>query len=321
VHSHRFPGANTAVPYANQDQTQLEATEKFLTSGFISVDIFAVSPVNDSGTAMVRRTGEGPHAMTGFAVGEEAEQAGNRGDPRSGQVAAPIDHSGFILSPVPRPRGRGGAHAQDRPLLPRRHGGCVRCLAGTARQRCRRPRDLLERQVEDGGKGPVEPGAHFYRAFQLDGDGNMIDKRNAWQARSVLYVRLIPPGAADVAHYRVKIPKDAKGPLHVTAKLNYRKFSHYYTQFAYAGQPKPGPGPEAVVGQLQQHGIQLRSAQYSAGTFPAISRTAFRICPLSRGVRQSASVPLGQSAWTPVVRKRIASAGTIGASACCCRAT
>src|ERR1022692_3918770 len=92
VHSHRFPAANTAVPYANEDQSQLELTKKFLTSGFISVDIFAVSPANDHGTAMIRRTGEGPHAMTGFAVGEEAEQSGNAVIREVGQVAAPIDH-------------------------------------------------------------------------------------------------------------------------------------------------------------------------------------------------------------------------------------
>ena len=73
-------------------------------------------------------------------------------------------------------------------------------------------------QVEDDGKGPVEPGAHFYRSYQLDGEGNPINKRNAWQARSVLYVRLIPPGAADVAHYRVQIPKDAQGPDHASRR-------------------------------------------------------------------------------------------------------
>jgi tetratricopeptide (TPR) repeat protein len=89
--------------------------------------------------------------------------------------------------------------------------------------------------VEDGGKGPVEKGAHFYRAFLLDAEGNHINKRNAWQARSTLYVRLIPPGAADTAHYRVRIPKDARGPITLTAKLNYRKFAHYYTQFSFAG--------------------------------------------------------------------------------------
>src|SRR5207302_5646392 len=101
-------------------------------------------------------------------------------------------------------------------------------------------------KVDDNGRGPVEPGAHFYRSYQLDGEGNPINKRNAFQTRSTLYVRLIPPGAADVAHYLVKIPKDARGPITLTAKLNYRKFSHYYTQFAYAGQPIPGQ-PASLV--------------------------------------------------------------------------
>ena len=94
---------------------------------------------------------------------------------------------------------------------------------------------------------PVEPGAHFYRSYQLDAGGNPINKRNAWQARSLLYARLIPPGAADVAHFRVPIPADAKGALSLTAKLNYRKFSHYYTQFAYAGQPKPNQDPRLLT--------------------------------------------------------------------------
>ncbi|MBL8290230.1 MAG: tetratricopeptide repeat protein, partial [Bryobacterales bacterium] len=61
-----------------------------------------------------------------------------------------------------------------------------------------------------------------------------------WQARSVLYVRLIPPGAADTAHYQLRIPKDAQGPISVKAKLNYRKFSHFYTQYSYAGKAHEG---------------------------------------------------------------------------------
>ena len=41
----------------------------------------------------------------------------------------------------------------------------------------------------------------------------------------------------------MKVPSDAKGHIHFTAKLNYRKFSWYYTQFSYAGEPKPGQSP------------------------------------------------------------------------------
>ena len=57
-------------------------------------------------------------------------------------------------------------------------------------------------KVAEDGKGPVDPGAHFYRSLQIDEHGNPINKRNAWATRAVVYVRLIPPGAADTVHYR-----------------------------------------------------------------------------------------------------------------------
>ena len=41
VHSHRFPGANTAVPTANQDADQLAQSVKFLQDKQLTVDIFA----------------------------------------------------------------------------------------------------------------------------------------------------------------------------------------------------------------------------------------------------------------------------------------
>jgi tetratricopeptide (TPR) repeat protein len=304
VHSHRFPGANTAVPYANGDQAQLELTEKFLRSGIISVDIFAVSPVKDSGTLMIRRAGpQAPQIMTGFAVGEEAEQTGNGVIREVGQMAAPIDHSGIHLAPgstarvdvVVRTRKvghffpGGTVDAFDVWLELEGHDATGRVIFWSGR-------------VEDEGKGPVEPGAHFYRAYQLDGDGNLIDKRNAWQARSVLYVRLIPPGAADVAHYRVKVPKDAKGPLTFTARLNYRKFSHYYTQFAYAGQPKPNQDPKLLS-------ANYNSLEYSFDARDIPRNVSGQIkgripdFPIITVASANATVPLGEPDWTPVVRQ------------------
>ncbi|MEK7798327.1 MAG: multiheme c-type cytochrome, partial [Acidobacteriota bacterium] len=40
VHSHRFPGANSAVPFVNRDEVQLKTTRDFLTAGILTVDIF-----------------------------------------------------------------------------------------------------------------------------------------------------------------------------------------------------------------------------------------------------------------------------------------
>lgn len=242
VHSHRFAAANTAVPHANRDAEQLRAAETFLKSGFITVDIFAAAPAEETPPApMWRRHGEAPQLSSTFAVGEEAEQIGRVFLRDPGEVAAPLNRADLVLRPgttvrldvVVRTRSighffpAGTVDAFDVWLELKGEDAAGRVVFWSG-------------AVEDGGRGPVEPGAHFYRAFLLDGMGNPINKRNAWMARSTLYVRLIPPGAADCAHYRVKIPESARGAIRFTAKLNYRKFSRYYTEFAYAGKPGAG---------------------------------------------------------------------------------
>ncbi len=303
VHSHRFPGANTAVPYANQDQAQLETTEKFLRSGFISVDIFAVSPVKDAGTAMVRRTGEGPRAMTSFAVGEEAEQASTGVIREVGEVAAPIDHSGIHLEP--------GSTARVDVVVRTRKighffpGGTVDALEVWLELKGRDADGRVifwSGRVDGDGKGPVERGAHFYKSYQLDAEGNPINKRNAWSARSVLYVRLIPPGAADVAHFRVKVPKDAKGPLTFTANLNYRKFTYYYTQFAYAGRPKPGQDPRLLTASFDNREFDFDPHNIPKDVSGQIKDRIPEL-PIVTVAAAKATIPLGKSRWTPVVSK------------------
>src|SRR5579863_4424246 len=243
IHSHRFPAANTAVANANKDAGQLSIEQKFLTSGFISVDIFAASPVENAGkqTAMVRRADTSPKLSSGSPVGEEAEQQGDTFIREVGNVAAPLDQAHPTFQP--------GSTARVDVVVRTRKighffpGGTLDSFDIWLELQAKDATGRIifwSGQVKDGGKGPVEPGAHFYKAYQLDADGNEINKRNAWQARSVLYVHAIQPGAADTVHYLLNIPKDAKGPIHLTAKLNHRKFSWYYTQFAYAGKPKLG---------------------------------------------------------------------------------
>ena len=310
VHNHRFAAANTAVAYVNRDEKQLKETIDFLTSGFISVDIFAASPVGESAgeTPMLRRAGEGPQLMSTFAVGEEAEQAGQIFLREVGKLAAPIDRAGVSFHP-------GSTVRLDVVVRTRRIGhffpaGTVDAfdvwLELDARDASGR-KIFHSGMVEDNGKGPVEKGAHFYRSFQLDGAGNMIDKRNAWQTRSVLYVRLIPPGAADVAHFRLYIPPDAKGPISVEARLNYRKFSYYYTQYVYAGAPKPGKD-----GSLA--GIHHDSREYTflpanipanvSGSIKAAIPDLPIVTMASAAVRLNVAAPGGKPEWKPVVDRR-----------------
>jgi Tfp pilus assembly protein PilF len=70
--------------------------------------------------------------------------------------------------------------------------------------------------------------------LQVDAHGNPVNKRNAWATRSVVYVRLIPPGAADTVHFRLHIPDNAGDKITMHAKLNYRKFAWFNTHFSFA---------------------------------------------------------------------------------------
>ena len=100
--------------------------------------------------------------------------------------------------------------------------------------------------VEDNGKGPVEKGAHFYRSLMVDAHGNPINKRNAWATRAVVYAHLIPPGAADTVHFRMKVPEKTGGKITLTARLCYRKFAWWFTQFSFAGVPENDPSKPEV---------------------------------------------------------------------------
>ena len=197
VHNHRFPAANTALPFVNQHPEQLKIVTEFLQNKVVTLDLFKDgTPIPSSGTeiergkdtridVVVRTRGVGHRFPTGtidaFDIWLEVKATDENGKIVfwNGRIAAP------------------------------------------------------------DGNGPVDPGAHFYRAYMLDAHGNLINKRNAWAMRTVLYSNTIPPGAADTVRYRLEIPSDCGDRLTVEAKLNYRKFNWWHTQWAYAGVRDP----------------------------------------------------------------------------------
>ncbi|HZT40106.1 MAG TPA: tetratricopeptide repeat protein [Bryobacteraceae bacterium] len=305
VHSHRFAAANAAVAFANRDERQLSEVEKFLKSGFITVDIFAASPVEEvkGAVEMRRRNAETPQLSSTFAVGEEAEQ---------GAASVTIREVGKMLAPVETGTfQRGQTIRLDAVVRTRKIGhffpaGTVDAFDVWLELQARDATGRIifwSGKVEDNNCGPVERGAHFYRSYQLDGEGNMINKRNAFQTRSVLYVRLIPPGAADVAHFRLHIPKDAQGPITVTAKLNYRKFSHYYTQFAYAGQPKTND-PKLVSTSFDNREFSFDPANIPANVSGKI-KGRIPVLPVITLAQAETRLNISDAPvnWTPVVRK------------------
>ncbi len=254
VHSHSFPAANTALPFINGDAKQLADTLKFLADKELSIDIFAISPETSAkksssaqdSTPASATASPAPGIETTFAVGEESAAStpvaapGSESTTEISQITAPLDR-------VPGSVRRGGTYRLDVVVRTRKMGhffpggtvdafDCWLELSATDDK----GREIFwSGRAADDGKGPVDPGAHFYRSLLIDSHSNAINKRNAWAARATVYVHLIPPGAADTAHFRLQIPPDAGDHIHVVAKLNYRKFAWYNTQFSFAAVPDP----------------------------------------------------------------------------------
>jgi len=241
VHSHRFPGANTAVPFANQDPSQLEASRKFLQDSQLTVDIFAVSPISKEKAAEKGSDYPRQELSTSFAVGEEAESSlpqGPAGEARP--ITAPLGRVDAAVR-------RGDDELVDVVVRTRKvghffPGGTVDAFDVWLELQATDDKGqtiFWSGKAEDDGKGPVEPGAHFYKSLQIDDHGNPINKRNAWATRAVVYVHLIPPGAADTVHFRMHIPESAGDHITLHSKLNYRKFQWFNTHFAYAAKQDP----------------------------------------------------------------------------------
>jgi cytochrome c-type biogenesis protein CcmH/NrfG len=241
VSSHRFPAANTALPTANQDAEQLAVTKAFLQNDIVSVDIFAIGP--SLGAAAHGAMLPGGELSTTFAVGEEGSmesfvpQGAHR---EAAPITAPLDRT----DPAVR---RGDTVRVDVVVRTKKvghffPGGTVDAFDVWVELQALDDKGQLlfwSGTVEDDGKGPVEPSAHFYRSLMVDERGNAIDKRNAWANRALVYVRLIPPGAADTVHYRLEVPEHAGETITLKARLHYRKFAWYNTQWSYAGIPDP----------------------------------------------------------------------------------
>jgi Tfp pilus assembly protein PilF len=303
VHSHRFPGANTAVPFVNHDTAQLDAVTKFLQDKILSVDIFAISAARP----LDERKGGGPSSdlSTTFAIGEEGELGAAASGAELTPVLAPLDHVETTVQP-------GSTYRVDVVVRTRKighffPGGTVDAFDVWLDLQATDDAGRIlfwSGMVEDNEKGPVEKGAHFYRSLQVDAHANPINKRNAWATRSLVYVRLIPPGAADTVRYRVTVPKDVTGNVHLKARLRYRKFAWWNTQFAFAGERAPGvaaptkdydDGPFAFTGDTSKVSGQIKAIPDAPILTLAEGSAVLRVSADTR--KPAPDPPLTKSDW------------------------
>jgi tetratricopeptide (TPR) repeat protein len=88
--------------------------------------------------------------------------------------------------------------------------------------------------------GKVDEWSHFVNVLTLDRNGNRIDRRNPQDIFMALYDHQIPPGAAQVVHYTLKIPPDVNAPVELRVRLRYRKFDYNYLEYVFKEKAERG---------------------------------------------------------------------------------
>jgi tetratricopeptide (TPR) repeat protein len=193
IHDHLFLGANTALPFWNNNPTAVAAHQEFLRD-CARVDIFGL---RQDGTI-------------------------------AGELIAPLRPHLPMLEPGRRyllevvirtltlghhlTQGTADSNEIWLEVTLRQNGE----LVGSS--------GLLDNQRQ------VDPWSHFVNVFMLDREGRRIDRRNAQDIFVPLYNHQIPPGAAQTVHYAFDAPAGSTAPIEIEVKLQFRKFDQTYLQ-------------------------------------------------------------------------------------------
>ena len=256
--SHRWLGANTVMAKYYGYDAQMEKLLAFLRNGVLNVDIFGIER---NGELLIAPLGSQPFSI---AAGDALT------------VSVVIQNKGAAHSYVPEQRDFYESwvefEAKDssgRTLL---HSGVLRA------------------------DGSLDPSAHSFTNRLVNKDGGLNGLHQVWNTRVVAYNNTIQSGRSQIVRYEFKVPDDAKGPISVTAKVNYRRFNQRFIDYGLglhysmpaveiaartreievgenaAAAPDPQDNKEWM--RWNNYGIGLLDAQQYAASAEAFERVA-----------------------------------------------
>jgi Flp pilus assembly protein TadD len=197
IRSHRFLGANTAIPTYYGYGEQLDKVKDFL-KDVVAVDLFALGVESGAEAKMIAPLGrtvfrfQGGMAVTACVV---------------------IQNKKIGHSLVPEQRDF--------------YESWVEFQATDGQGKVLYHSGYLE------PTGYVEEHAHTYTNRLVSVTGKLNDLHQVWETKVKAYDNTILPGRSDLVRYRFWIPADAPGPIFLTAKVNYRRFRRGFTDFVF----------------------------------------------------------------------------------------
>jgi hypothetical protein len=242
IHSHFFPGANTGVPALKRYEGWEEVVrshEKFLRGGpdgkapALRLDLFGLKQLQTDrarGAALLAGLPAAGPAGTALAaaplldlMAEQGVEAPLVGDaPLRPQLPVLQPGNSYLVEVVVRTVGMGHPFTQGTADsnevwvdFTARSGGRVLGRSGA---------------MTGDDEGRVDEWSHFINVLMLDRNGNRVDRRNPQDIFTPLYNHQIPPGAANVVHYRLHVPRDVTAPVELSARVRFRKFDYTYME-------------------------------------------------------------------------------------------
>ncbi|GGG99130.1 tetratricopeptide repeat protein [Silvibacterium dinghuense] len=190
--SHSWTAGNTAVPFYYGFDEQLKKTVDFLKAGnYLNVDIFAIKKASDGSMAA-------PLGSTSFQIAPN--------DTLDAYVVIQNKNIGHSLIP------------EVRDLYEAWTEFIVKDASG--------------REIYHSGflkpDGMLDEHAHSFTNRPVNVDGEFVDNHKVWTIRSVAYDNTVQAGRSTLVRYRFRIPADVKGPMTITANVNYRHFRQSY---------------------------------------------------------------------------------------------
>ena len=201
--SHRWLGANTIMSKFYGYDVQMEKTVAFLKNNVFNIDIFGIERNNSKMTAPL---GTEPVAIA-------------PGDILTASII--IQNKGIAHSHVPEQRDM--------------YESWVEFEATDATGRVLSHSGALE------PNGDLDPRAHSFTNRLVNVKGEINALHQVWNNRVVAYNNTISSGRSQIVRYQFKVPPDAKAPITITAKVNYRRFDQHFMDFAMGKDHYPMP--------------------------------------------------------------------------------
>lgn len=194
VASHRWLGANTAIPVIYGYKDQQDLTLKFLQDGLLGIDIFA----------MARE--------------------------RGANVIAPIDNSSYQISAGDAItfdvviQNKKIGHS----LVPEQRDFYESWVEFTVTDNAGK---TLYQSGYLNPDGTLEKRAHSYTNRIISKQGEFLENHEVWAIKARAYDNTIQSGRSDLVRYKMTVPRGYSGKLKITASVLYRRFRRPFMDY------------------------------------------------------------------------------------------